>query len=66
MFFSRRHFRVARPSYKEHANALCLRYLERSMRKLVTFLEMTIGAAFTVAVAVYMAQGAVQMGALAS
>jgi hypothetical protein len=50
----------------EHANALCLRYLERSMRKLVTFLEMTIGAAFTVAVAVYMAQGAVQMGALAS
>lgn len=50
----------------EHANALCLRYLERSMRKLVTFLEMTIGAAFAVAVAVYMAQGAVQMGALAS
>ena len=36
------------------------------MRKLVTLLEMTIGAALTVAIAVYMAQGAVQMAALAS
>ncbi len=30
------------------------------MRKFVTFLEMMIGAAFTVALAIYMAQGAVQ------
>ncbi len=36
------------------------------MRKLVTFLELTIGAACAVALAVYLAQGAVQMAALAS
>lgn len=65
-FCSRRHFRVARLPYMERADALCLRNLERCMRKLVTFLEMTIGAALTVAVAVYMAQGAVQIATLAS
>lgn len=50
----------------ERADALCLRNLERSMRKFMTFLEVTIGAVFAVAVAVYMAQGVLQMAALSS